>query len=73
MIPKVYSVPEAAELLRVSEWTIWKWLQTGKLQGSKIGGDRRVIRESELARLIVDDPRPTATGARKVTPAEARP
>jgi excisionase family DNA binding protein len=65
MIPKVYSVPEAAELLKVSEWTIWKWLQTGKLQGSKIGGDRRVIRETELARLIVDDPKPAAVKAKQ--------
>jgi excisionase family DNA binding protein len=51
---KLYTVDEAAELLRLSHWTIWSWLKTGKLLGSKVG-DRRVIRESELQRLIVDD------------------
>jgi excisionase family DNA binding protein len=53
---KLYSVDEAAELLRLSHWTIWQWLKTGKLRGAKVG-DRRVIRESELQRLIVDDPK----------------
>jgi len=54
---RLYSVDEAAELLRLSHWTIWSWLKTGKLRGAKVG-DRRVIRESELQRLIVDDARP---------------
>lgn len=53
---KLYSVDEAAELLRLSHWTIWSWLKTGKLRGAKVG-DRRVIRESELQRLVIDDPR----------------
>ena len=44
---RLYSVDEAAELLRLSHWTIWSWLKTGKLRGAKVG-DRRVIRESEL-------------------------
>jgi excisionase family DNA binding protein len=57
---KFYSVNEAAALLRLSHWTIWSWLKTGKLRGSKVGG-RRVIRESELQRLIVDDA-PTPRG-----------
>ncbi len=52
-LERLYDVPEAAATLKVSEWTIWKWLQTGKLRGSKVG-DRRVIRESELQRLIKD-------------------
>jgi excisionase family DNA binding protein len=54
-----YSVPEAAELLTLSPWTIWSWLKTGKLRGAKIG-DRRVIRRAELEKLIVDDPEPVA-------------
>ncbi len=54
---KLYSINEAAELLRVSHWTIRGWIQTGKLRSAKVG-DRRVIRESELQRLIVDNPRP---------------
>ena len=58
---KLYSVEEAAELLRLSHWTIWSWLKTGKIRGAKVG-DRRVIRESELQRLIVDDDRKVSSG-----------
>jgi excisionase family DNA binding protein len=62
MLEKLYSVPEAAEALRISQWTVWAWLKSGKLRGVKIG-DRRVIRESELQRLIVDDGRMSRTKA----------
>lgn len=54
---RVYSVDEAAEALRLSHWTIRSWIKSGKLRSSRVGV-RRVIRESELKRLIVDDPRP---------------
>jgi excisionase family DNA binding protein len=62
---RLYSVDEAAEMLRLSHWTIWSWLKTGKLRGAKVG-DRRVIRESELQRLIVDDPRAAQKEAKEV-------
>lgn len=52
---KLYSVDEAAEALRLSHWTIWGWIKTGRLRSAKVG-DRRLIRESELKRLVVDDP-----------------
>ena len=55
LLEKFYSVEEAADLLHLSHWTIWKWLKDGKIRGSKVG-DRRLIRESELQRLVVDDP-----------------
>ncbi len=56
-LEKLYTVPEAAKALRRSEWTIWKWIQIGKLRSAKVGVGR-VIRESELQRLIIDDPLP---------------
>lgn len=61
---RMYSVDEAAELLTLSHWTIRSWLNTGKLRGTRVGV-RRVIRESELKKLIVDDPRrPQTSGAK---------
>lgn len=54
-LEKFYTVREAAAALKVTEYSIWKWLQSGKLRGTKIS-NRRVIRESELQRLVVDDP-----------------
>ncbi len=54
-IEKLYRIPGAAEALGVSQWTVWAWLKTGQLRRTKVGG-RTVIRESELQRLIVDQP-----------------
>lgn len=36
---KLLSVIEAAEYLKVSKFTIKRWLRAGKLQGSKLGGN----------------------------------
>jgi excisionase family DNA binding protein len=30
-------VGEAAEFLSVSRWTIYRWLEEGKLEGTKLG------------------------------------
>ena len=62
-LDKFYTVDEAAEALRVSHWTVWSWIQKGKVRGTKVG-DRRLIRESELERLIVDDPIKVVANAR---------
>lgn len=40
-------VGEAAEFLSVSRWTVYRWIDEGRLQGTKIGrGSLRVLRES---------------------------
>ncbi len=67
-IEKLYLVNEAAELVRVSPWTIWAKLKNGELLRTKVGG-RTVIRESELHKLIIDQP-PVAV---KVRAGQARP
>ncbi len=36
------SVKEAAEYLRVSESTIWRWLHEGRLPSVKIGNSRKI-------------------------------
>jgi excisionase family DNA binding protein len=48
------TVSEAAAMAKLSPWTVRRWLCDGKLQGCKIG-DRRLIRKSELLKLVVDD------------------
>lgn len=67
----LFTVDQAAKALTVSHWTLRYWLKTGKVRGSRIGS-RRVIRESELQRLIVDDPRRPRNTARKHPSAEVR-
>lgn len=42
---------EAAQVLRVSPWTISAWLSQGKLRRTKVGS-RTLIRESELDRFV---------------------
>ncbi len=45
-------VGEAADLLSVSRWTIYRWVEEGRLRGTKIGkGSLRIFRNS-IARLI---------------------
>lgn len=45
-------VGEAADALAVSRWTIYRWVEEGRLEGTKIGrGSLRVFRAS-LDRLV---------------------
>lgn len=48
----LFRVEEAAELLSVSRWTIYRWLEQGRLRGTKIGkSSLRIFRDS-IIRLI---------------------
>lgn len=41
------SCKETARLLRVSKWTVYRWIEEGRLRGTKIGeGSLRVFQES---------------------------
>lgn len=43
----LFRVGETAELLSVSRWTIYRWVEEGRLRGTKIGkGSLRIFRES---------------------------
>lgn len=47
---------EAAELLNVSRWTIYRWVKSGEIEATKIGsGSLRIFRRSLLA--MIDDRR----------------
>ena len=47
MDPPLLRVQEVASLLRVSKWTIYRWIDEGRLRASKIGrGSLRVFRAS---------------------------
>lgn len=49
------TVEEAAARLRVSEWTLRKWLREGRLRGSRPGRDWR-IEEAAVAELLARGP-----------------
>jgi len=65
---KLFLVTEAAAMVRVSPWTIWAKLKNGELLRTKVGG-RTVIRESELHKLIIDQP----VEPKKLRASQARP
>jgi excisionase family DNA binding protein len=47
MEPPLLRIQEAAALLRVSKWTIYRWIEEGRLRGTKIGrGSLRIFRAS---------------------------
>lgn len=47
MEPPLLRVQEAAALLRVSKWTIYRWIEEGRLRATKIGqGSLRIFRMS---------------------------
>lgn len=48
MKSKLYSVVETAELLDVSAWTVYQWLNKRKLIGYKIGGGKWKISEKHI-------------------------
>ena len=45
-------VDEAAEYLSVSRWTIYRWVEEGKLRGAKIGKSSLRIFNESVQRLI---------------------
>ncbi len=48
---ELLTVKEAAEILRVSETTIWRMFKDGRLKSISLGGLRRISRE-ELNRML---------------------
>ena len=46
MIRKVLTVPEVAEMLAVSEITVWRMVRDGRVKSIKIGASRRILAES---------------------------
>jgi excisionase family DNA binding protein len=46
---------EAAQMLRVSRWTIYRWLTEGRIRGTRVGrGTVRVFKDS-IDRLIEEN------------------
>jgi excisionase family DNA binding protein len=67
MNQELLRVGEAAKVLNVSRWTIYRWVDEGRLKATKIGkGSLRIFRES-VNTLVQDnrkdywEPVPTGT------------
>lgn len=57
---RLLSVEQAALALGgISKWTVYAWLSQGRLRRTKVGS-RTMVRESELRRVVEDQPRSRA-------------
>lgn len=69
-------VKEAAHMLQVSKWTIYRWVDEGRLDATKIGGGSlRLFRRSVMALVEGNrtDPRPAESVPQlKVVPLSGR-
>lgn len=50
-LPRLLTVPEAAEALAVSARTVWRWIEARKLESYRLGRGVRVA-EGELSRFL---------------------
>ncbi|NJN70671.1 MAG: helix-turn-helix domain-containing protein [Nitrospira sp.] len=71
MEPILLRIQETAKLLRVSKWTIYRWVDEGRLRGTKIGrGSLRVFRtsvEELIEKTRIEDPQArTSVGAVRI-------
>ena len=48
---KLFTIGETADYLRVSKMTIYRWIDSGRLNSIKIN-QKHLIAESEIKRLI---------------------
>ena len=55
-VEKRYTIDETAKYLRVSQATIYRWLNIGKLKSSKIE-QKHLIAASEIKRLLEEGER----------------
>jgi len=51
-----WTVPEYADLYRVSRATVYNWLAAGTLKSGKVGGSRRILKchDEEFQRVICE-------------------
>lgn len=54
MESNLLTVPEAAQMLRMSEHTIYLWLRSGKLKAVR-PGKKWLIPEEEIRKLLTDE------------------
>ena len=66
---KLLKIEHAAELLGVSPWTIRSWIAQRRIRSAKLGS-RRLIHESEIARLIEDGTRTAESFDQPTSPSE---
>lgn len=52
MSPRLYTVSEAAKILRLSPFTVYKWISQGKIRVVKLGAKSYRIKIKEIDELL---------------------
>lgn len=75
MEPVLLRIQETAKLLKVSKWTIYRWIEEGRLRATKIGlGSLRVFQTSVdglIAGAQIDHRKAQSGSPSTVTPVRA--
>jgi excisionase family DNA binding protein len=50
-LPRLLTVPEAADALKLSERTVWRWIEAGEIETYRLGRAVRIA-EDELVRFL---------------------
>jgi excisionase family DNA binding protein len=70
--PVLLRIQEAAKFLKVSKWTIYRWIEEGRLSATKIGrGSLRVFRASVSG--LIDEARIDHGNIQNESPKKATP
>jgi excisionase family DNA binding protein len=70
--PVLLRIQETAKLLKVSKWTIYRWIEEGRLRATKIGrGSLRVFQASVSG--LVEEARIDHRNAQNDSPKKAAP
>jgi excisionase family DNA binding protein len=70
--PVLLRIQETAKLLKVSKWTIYRWIEEGRLSATKIGkGSLRVFRTSVSG--LIEETRIDHGNAQNDSPKKAAP
>ena len=70
--PVLLRIQETAKLLKVSKWTIYRWIEEGRLSATKIGkGSLRVFRTSVSG--LIEETRTDHGNAQNDSPKKAAP
>ena len=72
MEPVLLRVQETAKLLKVSKWTIYRWIEEGRLSATKIGRGSLRVFQASVSRII-EEVRIDHGGAQNDTPKKVAP
>jgi len=74
--PVLLRIQETAKLLKVSKWTIYRWIEEGRLRATKIGRGSLRVFQTSVSGLIegtqIDHRDPQNDSRSKVTPVRAK-